>query len=154
MNTLIKSFALAALMMASGGLAPQFTHAQSSIDQNSPLLSTISVGQSQQVKSQTDGWQFDPSRQHRQFQRTSLFQYPMGGYYYDQPYWLQPEQPIYTGRISCEQGLSIVAASGYNSVKTISCGGRTYTYRAQRLSHIFGVSVSANRGTILGTTLD
>lgn len=189
MNTFIKSMALAAVMMSAAGLAPQFTHAKSTVqvpdckdlnrsipdcgpfsepNSSSPsaekgnLVLKLSTDQDnppfgsqyQQSENQDGGWQFDPSRHHRQFHRNSFFQYPMGGYYYDQPYWQQVQQPIQVGRVNCAQGLSIVAASGFNSVQTTNCAGGTYTYQARRLKLNYEISVSAESGTILGTTFE
>lgn len=111
-------------------------------------------GQSLHFQHQAGGWQFDPRRHHRQGHRDSVFQYGFGGFFYDQPYWQLPQQPIYVSRISCAHGRSIVASRGYNFVRTISCTGLTYTYQARRLNRNYRVSVNARRGTISGAYLD
>ncbi|MEO6609751.1 MAG: hypothetical protein ABIN69_14915 [Aestuariivirga sp.] len=95
MNTFTKSVALAAVMMTSAGLTPQFTRAQA-------------TGHDTECN----------------------------------------------GQIGAPLGCAIVADSSYNSVRTISYSGSTYTYKAQGLTNNYQVSVNARRGKISSTALE
>ena len=102
---------------------------------------------------QTGNWQFDPRRNHRRNHGDAVFRFNFGGFFYDQPYWQQPQYyPHRYYRISCGEGRSIVADNGYNRVRTIECDGITFTYQARRGYRNFRIFVNSRRGTISGVT--
>ncbi|MEP6828544.1 MAG: hypothetical protein ABJA10_10770, partial [Aestuariivirga sp.] len=77
-------------------------------------------------------WQFDPRRHHRQNNRVAVFQFGFGGFFYDHPYWQQsqpdwqqPQPNMNLYRISCAQGIGIVAHHGYTRVRIVECNGTT-----------------------------
>ena len=104
-------------------------------------------------QNQTGNWQYDPRRNHRQNHGDAVFRFNFGGFFYDQPYWQQPQYyPQRYYRISCGEGRSIVADNGYNRVRTVECNGTTFTYQARRGYRTYRVFVNSRRGTISGVT--
>lgn len=101
---------------------------------------------------QSSGWRYDQNRHNRRNQRDSVFRFSFGGFFYDRPYWQQPQYSYQYNRISCGQGRSIVADYGYNRVRTIECNGITFTYQAKKGSRTYRVYVNSRRGSISGVT--
>lgn len=103
-------------------------------------------------QNQSSHWQYDQNRHNRRHQRDNIFRFSFGGYFYDRPYWQQPQYSYQSNRISCGEGRSIVADNGYSRVRTIECNGTTFTYQAHRGSRTYRVFINSRRGSISGVT--
>lgn len=101
---------------------------------------------------QSSGWRYDQNRHNRRNQRNNIFRFSFGGYFYDRPYWQQPQYSYQYNRISCGEGRFIIADNGYNRIRTIECNGTTFTYQAHRGSRTYRVYVNSRRGSISGVT--
>ena len=181
MNTYMKSVALAGMLTVSAGIIPQFSTAQSAspvVDCNNkstsnkdcppivtpnppppvvnpppPAPPPVVVNPTPPPPNQPSSWQFDPRRNHRQNHGDAVFRFNFGGFFYDQPYWQQPQYyPQQYYRISCGRGRSIVGDNGYNRVRTVECNGTTFTYQARRGYRTYRVFVNSRRGTISDIT--
>ena len=103
-------------------------------------------------QNRSSGWRFDQNRHNRRHQRDNIFRFSFGGYFYDRPYWQQPQYSYQYNRISCGEGRSIVADNGYNRIRTIECNGTTFTYQAHRGSRTYRVFINSRRGSVSGVT--
>jgi len=74
----------------------------------------------------------------------------LDGFYYAQPYWMGDSYGIQAYRVSCGQGRRIVDDSGYNRVRTIECGGGTFTYMGRRDGDTFRIFLNSRTGRIVG----
>jgi hypothetical protein len=59
--------------------------------------------------------------------RIRKISFHLAGFYYAQPYWTGESSGIQSYRASCGEGGMIVDDSGHSRVRTIECGGRTFT---------------------------
>lgn len=95
-------------------------------------------------------WKYDSKRHDRRRSKNSQFRYFFGGYYYQQPYWTDESYGVQSYRVSCGEGRGIVDDSGYNRVRTIECGGGTFTYLGRRNGNAFKVFLNSRTGRIVG----
>jgi hypothetical protein len=95
-------------------------------------------------------WKFDSNRHERRRNKDTRFRFYLGGFYYAQPYWTGESYGAQTYRISCGEGRNIVDDNGYNRVRTIECGGGTFTYMGRRDGDTFQVFVNSRTGRIVG----
>ena len=95
-------------------------------------------------------WRFDSNRHDRRRNRDGRFRFYLDGFYYAQPYWMGDSYGIQAYRVSCGQGRRIVDDSGYNRVRTIECGGGTFTYMGRRNGDTFKIFLNSRSGRIVG----
>jgi hypothetical protein len=95
-------------------------------------------------------WRFDSNRHDRRHNKDAKFRFYLDGFYYAQPYWAGDSYGIQAYRVSCREGGRIVDDSGYNSVRTIECGGGTFTYMGRRNGDTFKVFLNSRTGRIVG----
>jgi len=95
------------------------------------------------------GWRFDPRKHRRSHNRTTVYRFYYGGYWYPAPYWTGQVYVVTPGYgISCNQGRNIVSRR-YNRVRIVECSGSVFTYLGHRYGDTFRVSVSSTSGQIL-----
>jgi hypothetical protein len=95
-------------------------------------------------------WKFDSKRHDRQRSRDKKFRFYLGGFYYAQSYWTGESYAIQANRVSCREGRNIVDDSGYSRVRTVECGGGTFTYMGRRNGGTFKVFLNSRTGRIVG----
>lgn len=116
-------------------------------------LSDDQLGMQTRKKRSADNnrnWKFDSNRHDRRRNRDAKFRFYLGGFYYSQPYWTGESYGVQSYRVSCGEGRNIVDESGYNRVRTIECGGGTFTYMGRRNGDTFRVFVNSRTGRIVG----
>src|SRR5215207_1430136 len=62
--------------------------------------------------------------------------------------WYDPIIVYDRGRISCREAKRIVRSSGFRTVQTIECNGRTYTFEATRRGRDVTVFVNSRTGAV------
>lgn len=95
-------------------------------------------------------WKYDSNRHDRRRSKNSQFRFYFGGFYYAQPYWAGESYGVRSYRVGCGEGRSIVDNNGYNRVRTIECGGGTFTYLGRRNGDTFRVFLNSRTGRIVG----
>lgn len=85
---------------------------------------------------------YDPYRRH-----------PRRDYYYDDDRHDYDDE-YDRSRVSCSEAKQIVRDSGYRRVKTLSCGGKSHTFRALRRDHVYRIKVGARTGRVVVISRD
>jgi hypothetical protein len=92
----------------------------------------------------------DYNRHDRRRSKDAKFRFYLDGFYYAQPYWTGGSYGIQAYRVSCGEGRRIVDDSGYSRVRTIECGGGTFTYMGRRNGDTFKIFLNSRTGRIVG----
>ncbi len=111
---------------------------------------TIQVHKKRSAQNNSRNWKYDSNRHDRRRSKNSQFRFYFGGFYYAQPYWAGETYGVQSYRVSCGEGRSIVDENGYNRVRAIECGGRTFTYLGRRNGDTFKVFLNSRTGRIVG----
>ena len=119
-------------------------------DQNDGQPGDMQMRKKRSAQNNNDSWKYDSKRHDRRRSRNSQFRFFFGGYYYQQPYWTGESYGIQSYRVSCGEGRGIVDDNGYNRVRTIECGGGTFTYLGRRNGNTFKVFLNSRTGRIVG----
>jgi hypothetical protein len=95
-------------------------------------------------------WRDDSHKNRRRNHRDNTYRFSYGGFWYDQPYWLEEGySPDDDYGISCGDGRDIVDQEGFNRVRVVECNGRTFTYVGLRHGDMFQVKLDSITGRIL-----
>lgn len=127
-------------------------NSQSNNGGNQPETMQVNKKRSAQ-NNNSRNWKYDSNRHDRRRSKNSQFRFYFGGFYYAQPYWAGESYGSYGAqsyRVSCGEGRSIVDNNGYNRVRTIECGGGTFTYQGRRNGDTFKVFLNSRTGRIVG----
>jgi len=110
---------------------------------------TMQMGKKRTAQNNSN-WKYDSNRHERRRNQNSQFRFYFGGYYYPQPYWMGDYYGAQSYRVSCGEGRNIVDDNGYSRVRTIECGGGTFTYLGRRNGDTFKVFLNSRTGRIVG----
>ena len=119
-------------------------------DQGNDQPGDMQMRKKRSAQNNNRSWEYDSNRHDRRRHRDSQFRFLFGGYYYQQPYWMGESYGIQSYRVSCGEGRNIVDDNGYNRVRTIECGGGTFTYLGRRHGDTFKVFLNSRTGRIVG----
>ncbi len=113
--------------------------------QNDKITKRKKSGQNAQ-----SAWHYDSHKNRRRNHRDNTFRYAYGGFWYDQPYWLEEGYgPDDDYGISCDDGRDIVDQEGFNRVRVVECNGQIFTYVGLRHGNMFQVKLDSITGRIL-----
>jgi hypothetical protein len=119
-------------------------------DQGNDQPGDMQIRKKRSAQNNNGSWKYDSNRHDRRRNKNSQFRFFFGGYYYQQPYWTGESYGVQSYRVSCGEGRNIVDDSGYNRVRTIECGGGTFTYLGRRNGDTFKVFLNSRTGRIVG----
>lgn len=119
-------------------------------DQDNDQLGDMPIHRKRSAQNNYRNWKYDSNRHDRRRSRNSQFRFFLGGYYYAQPYWAGEYYGVQSYRVSCGEGRNIVDDNGYNRVRTIECGGGTFTYLGRRNGDTYKVFLNSRTGRIVG----
>jgi hypothetical protein len=135
---------------SSGNLGkPRLQNNQDDYNQTANQPDDMQIRKKRSAQGQQN-WRFDSNQHDRRHNKDAKFRFYLDGFYYAQPYWTGDSYGIQAYRVSCREGGRIVDDSGYDRVRTIECGGGTFTYMGRRNGDTFKVFLNSRTGRIVG----